>query len=269
MEQYNIQPDERQTPSEPSEIVNPVTRPPIWGTGPTIGFGVVVFVASMIVQILVVIGFAVAQYISNPELDPLNFAESLASNGLLLAVATIASGIAGIGFIVLFIAVRKGTHILDYLGLRTIPKKSILVFLAICIGLIGLSALVNIVFNQEQDSGFTIDAYRTSVWPVLFWIAAVIFAPAFEEAFFRGFLFVGLKQSRLGTIGTIVLTALAWALLHIQYDAYGMTTILVLGIILGIVRVKTNSLWGPLIIHSSWNLVAMVGAYLYVNGIGT
>jgi uncharacterized protein len=269
MEQNNVQPEI--IPESPglSEITTPKPRPAIWGPGPTIGFGIVIFIADTVVQFLVAIVFAVASIVSNPNVDPLDFATSLASDGLLLSVATITSAIAGIGFIVLFIIVRRGASIFDYLGLRKIPKKSILIFLAICVGLICLSGVANIFFEQESDSGFTIDAYRTSVWPALFWIAAVIFAPAFEEAFFRGFLFVGLKQSWLGPIGTIILTALAWALLHIQYDIYGMSTILVLGIVLGIVRLKTNSLWGPLIIHAGWNLIAMVGAELYVNGIGT
>jgi uncharacterized protein len=268
MEQNEIQPGIPPEPPAQVEIVLPKPRSPFWTAGPTVGFGIVIFIANTIMQIMVAVGFAVAKIVSNPGLDLMDFTASLASNGLLLSIATIASAVVGICFIVLFVTLRKGAPVLDYLGLRKIPKKSILLFIAICIGLICLSGLINIFFEQQADSGFTIDAYRTSVWPAVFWIAAVIFAPAFEEALFRGFLFVGLKQSWLGPVGTIILTALAWALLHIQYDVYGMTTILVLGLVLGIVRLKTNSLWGPLIIHSAWNLIAMIGADLYVSGIG-
>lgn len=113
-----------------------------------------------------------------------------------------------------------------------------------------------------------VDAYKTSVWPVLLGIAVVIFAPVFEEAFFRGFLFVGLEHSSIGPIGTIILTAVTWALLHIQYDIFGMVTILVLGVVFGIVRLKTGSLWSTILLHAIWNLVAIVGTALYVNGIG-
>ncbi len=269
MEQYNIQPGMEPVPPLLSKAPIFKPRPSFWSAGPTIGFGIVIFLANTAVQVLVAIVFVIANFISNPDTDLFRFSKSLASDGLLLSIATIASAIVGIGFIVLFIAIRRGAPIKDYLGLRKIPKRNILIFLVICIGLICLSGLFNIFFEQEADSGFTIEAYRTSVWPVLFWAAAVIFAPAFEEALFRGFLFVGLKQSWLGSIGTITLTSIAWALLHIQYNLYGMTTILVLGIVLGTVRLKTNSLWGPLIIHSAWNLIAMIGAHLYINGIGT
>jgi uncharacterized protein len=267
MEQKEIQSGIPPEPAGQVEIGLLKPRPLFWTAWPTIGFGILIFIMNTIVQIIIAVVFAVAKIVSNPELDLMDFTSSLASDGLLLSAATIASSFAGIGFIILFILLRKGAPVLDYLGLRKIPRANILLFLAICVGLICLSLLVNFFFEGETDSGFTVQAYRTSVWPALFWIAAVIFAPAFEEALFRGFLFVGLKQSWLKSAGTIILTALAWALLHIQYDLYGMTTIMILGVILGIVRIKTNSLWGPLIIHSGWNLIAMIGADLYIRGL--
>jgi uncharacterized protein len=95
----------------------------------------------------------------------------------------------------------------------------------------------------------------------------VVFAPAFEEAFFRGFLLVGLKDSKIGSIGAVCLTAAVWASLHFQYDFYGMLTVLVLGIVLGTVRLRTGSLWSSILIHSFWNLIAMLGTALTVNGI--
>jgi membrane protease YdiL (CAAX protease family) len=36
--------------------------------------------------------------------------------------------------------------------------------------------------------------------------------------------------------------------------------------VLGIVRLKTGSLWSPLLMHSVWNLVGMVETALYVSG---
>jgi hypothetical protein len=56
----------------------------------------------------------------------------------------------------------------------------------------------------------------------------------------------------------VVLMALVWSSLHIQYDAYGMASIFVLGLVLGTVRIKTGSLWGPLLMHALWNLAATV-----------
>ena len=176
-----------------------------------------------------------------------------------------ASAVAGLGITAIIIKVRKGLTIPEYLGLKRISVKQILVLLAISAGFIILADGLSWIL-QESPSGFTVDAYRTSVWPALFWVAAVIFAPVFEETFFRGFLFVGLRQSRIGVPGTIGLTALVWALMHVQYGVYEIGTIFFLGIALGVARHKTGSLWSPLLMHAFFNLAAMVQTVLYING---
>jgi hypothetical protein len=145
----------------------------------------------------------------------------------------------------------------------------IFILLGVVIVLLLMSFGLDQAFPNSQNAMFEVNVYKASVIPILFWIAAVIFAPAFEESFFRGFLFVGLQQSRIGSAGAILLTAVAWAALHIQYDFYGMATVLVLGIVLGIVRLKTGSLWSTLLIHAAWNLASMISVALYVSGTGS
>jgi hypothetical protein len=238
----------------------------VWGVWPTVGLGIAVFAAYSLVQAAVTVIFAVIKIVSNPELSPLQIIEDLSTNGLLLAVAILASTVVGLPLIVVFVKVRRGAPIVEYLGLRRITKKTVFILLAIVAGLVALSEGLSLFTGGSDNSAFAIDAYRTSVWPALFWISIVIVGPAFEEAFFRGFLFVGFRQSRLGAIGAIGLTAFFWALLHIQYNVYGMATIFVMGIVLGIVRLKTGSLWSTLLMHSVWNLAGMIGTALYVTG---
>ena len=100
----------------------------------------------------------------------------------------------------------------------------------------------------------------------MFWIAVIIFAPVFEEALFRGFLFEGLMQSRAGVIGAIAVTSVTWAILHIQYNAAGIIYILLLGVIMGVLRWKTRSLWSPLIMHALVNLISTVLIAADLNG---
>jgi membrane protease YdiL (CAAX protease family) len=238
----------------------------VWGVWPTVGLGIAVFVAYLLAQAAVAFIFAVIKIVSNPDLSLSQLANDLSTNGLLIAVATLASTFVGLPLIVVFVKVRRGAPIAEYLGLRRITGKTIFILLAIVAGMVVLSGGLNMLGGGSDNAAFAIDTYRTSVWPALLWISFVIVAPAFEETFFRGFLFVGFRQSRLGAIGAIGLTALFWALLHIQYDIYGMATIFVMGIVLGIVRLKTGSLWSPLLMHSVWNLVGMVGTALYVSG---
>ena len=106
---------------------------------------------------------------------------------------------------------RKGADIKKYLGLTPISLKTLLIVLAISAGYIIISeGLAQII--KPPTSDFTFDLYRTSVWPPLLWIAVIVFAPAFEEAFFRGFLFEGFRQSRIGIIGAIGITTVVWTL---------------------------------------------------------
>jgi membrane protease YdiL (CAAX protease family) len=239
----------------------------LWGPWTTAGFGLVVGVIFLITQSLVAVVFAVVKFVSDSAFNLSGFADSLMSNGLLLALATIASAVVCSGLVIIIIKVRRSATIAEYLGLRRITGKTVLVLLAIAVGFVVLSGWLTTLLGKPSDAEFMVDAYRTSVWPALFWIAVVIFGPVFEEIFFRGFLFVGFQQSRLGSVGTIFLTAFIWALLHIQYSIYGIVTIVIIGIILGIVRLKTGSLWSPLIVHVLNNLVSTLGTALYVNGI--
>jgi hypothetical protein len=113
-----------------------------------------------------------------------------------------------------------------------------------------------------------IDAYKTaSSLPALLF-AIVVVAPIFEEIFFRGFLFQGIRASRLGPLGAIGITSLFWAAIHLQYDIYGITTVFALGLLLGIARLRTNSIHLLMVMHSLVSLVATVETALHVRSMG-
>jgi uncharacterized protein len=242
--------------------------PNLWAGWPTIGFGAIIFFIYFVAQSLVAVVFVFSNILTSQTIDPARIME-LITNGLLISVATVVSTVVGVGFIILFIKLRRGASIAEYLSLKSINWKIYLIILAAAIGLLAISYGFDLVVKETQNTNFMINAYNTSVWPVLLWVAVVIFAPAFEEGFFRGFLFSGLRQSRLGAIGTIAFTAITWAALHaLQYDLYGVITVLILGIVFGIVRLKTGSLWSTLFLHSLWNFAAMLQTVLYINGVG-
>ncbi len=77
-----------------------------------------------------------------------------------------------------------------------------------------------------------VDAYKTSRASghiLTLGFALVVIAPPMEELLFRGFLFRGYAASRLGVTGAILLTSVIWASMHIQYDAFYIVQIVVLG----------------------------------------
>jgi len=100
--------------------------------------------------------------------------------------------------------------------------------------------------------------YQTAGFPLLLWLAVVVAAPLAEETLFRGFLFKGILHSRLGGAGAVVLTALIWAVIHQQYDLYGVATVFAAGLLLGYARLSTNSIYAGLLMHALMNLIATI-----------
>ena len=236
---------------------------PVWGPWQTVWLGLAILAISTAAQSGAFISFAAREYIKNPDLSIWQLVTDLAADGSVLSLSVIAGAAAGIPMIVLFAKARRRAPIREYLALNPITKKQALISLAIVAGLIALIELVASVTGQSSDT-FTMTAYQTANPLALLWISFVIFGPAFEEAFFRGFLFAGWSRSRLGGIGTVALTSALFAVLHIQYDLFGIISVLVMGIALGIMRLKTNSLWSPLLMHVTWNLVGMVMLALHL-----
>jgi membrane protease YdiL (CAAX protease family) len=260
-----------------TETEKPVPERKIWGPWATVGFGLVIIIVFSAVQTLATLAVIFPDLPSllqslPAQPDPFELMraieELLATQmGLITSVAVCASAIFGGGFIVLFTSIRKGVSIAEYLGLKRITAKQILAVLGIMAGFLIISDGLGLLIHSEASNEFMVNTYSTSVWPALLWVSLIIFAPIFEEAFFRGFLFEGFRQSRLGPIGAVLLTALAWALLHIQYDFYGIATIFVMGILFGVVRIKTGSLWSTLIMHAFTNMAALVLLALQMEGL--
>lgn len=98
------------------------------------------------------------------------------------------------------------------------------------------------------------------------WLTFVFTAPLFEECLFRGILFEKLKQTICGTYGTIFITSIVWAAIHLQYDLVDMGAIFVAGIFLGWLREKSGSLYTTFLIHALWNAVACLQVELMLKG---
>jgi membrane protease YdiL (CAAX protease family) len=109
------------------------------------------------------------------------------------------------------------------------------------------------LFHVDFGGAVMGNIFSNSRYPFLFWIAVVLAAPVFEEGLFRGLLFRGFETSFLKIPGTIVLTAILWAALHIQYNLYGIAFIAGTGILFGLARASTGSLIVPLVLHAAMN----------------
>lgn len=92
--------------------------------------------------------------------------------------------------------------------------------------------------------------------PLLF-VAVAILAPIFEELLFRGYLLEGLRRSRLGMVGAILLTASLWALLHGDLPVRTLGLVLY-GSLLALARLRTGSTYLTMLVHAITNVVAVL-----------
>lgn len=92
-------------------------------------------------------------------------------------------------------------------------------------------------------------------------VAAIAVAPAVcEEILFRGVVLPSFLRS-LGAAGAILASAVLFGLIHLDatsasaLTAYRVPFALAVGVGLGVLRVRTGSLWPPLIAHATLNTI--------------
>lgn len=228
-----------------------------WGLWPTIGFSLVVFIAFLVVQSVAIAAYAWYLVQQQPGTSLGELMPTLATDGLGISISLIPGALSGSLLIILFAWLRDNISVKDYLHLSWPGLKSLLLWMGLLILFAIGMELVN-QYTQRPMPGWMVESYKTAKILPLFWFTLVVAAPVFEELLFRGFLFEGLRHSRLGSIGAIVITAALWASIHLQYELYEVISIFLIGLLFGYAKIKTNSLYTPMAMHALMNLAATV-----------
>ena len=236
-----------------------------WGLWATLGVSAIIFAIFSIIQILVATVFVSLAKANHPELDLEVYAKSLSSNGFCIAIMAIVSGVMCTPLTLLFTKLRKNISVKNYIGFREPLKREWVQWILILAAFLFLSDGMSLLLHQPIIPPFMVDAYHTASYLPALLFAIVVVAPIFEEVFFRGFLFQGIRYSRLGPIGAIGITSLFWAVIHLQYDIYGIATVFAIGLLFGIARLKTDSIHLLMVMHSLVGLAATLETALYIH----
>ena len=237
-----------------------------WGPFATIALTILIAGLFLLAQFAVAVPYRITQIagVSDPDLEAI--AAGLESDGFFFGLAEVVSGPITIAFIVFLAWLRKGPRVRDYLALRPASRSTTLRWLLytvlLAILLDGVSSAAGYAVVPDWMKGI----YRSAVFVPLLLVAIVIVAPVLEELLFRGFLFEGMRHSRLGDPGTIVLASLAWACVHLQYEWFYIGQIFALGVLLGVARVRTGSVATPMVMHSLANGMASLQMVLESRG---
>lgn len=233
---------------------------PFWSPWATVGWGLLITVVFILVQAAAVIVWTAMRTAAGSE--PGDLAAELAVAGNLMSVTSLISSVVGGVLVFVILAIGRGIRPRAALALRAPAARSVVTWMAVTAGLIGISDALTWLLDKPIVPEFMTDLVRNTTIAPLLWFAIIIAAPIFEELFVRGFLLEGLRRGTLGDAGAIVLTSVIWASIHIQYGLYEIGTIFIFGIALGLARIGSRSLWVPIAMHMTANLVATLETYL-------
>jgi uncharacterized protein len=187
---------------------------------------------------------------------------AITQDGDMIAVAAWSSAIVGFFAFWLVASLKQGWSGLPYLAFSKFHPLHIPIWIIAYIGFI-IFLMIVVPFLPGLPDESLDNALRTSTtYPIFVISALVIAAPLVEEVFFRGFLYRGLAASPLGPIGAILIGSFVWAMIHVNYEFPQLFTLFILGLLLGVARWKSKSIWPCIGIHAANNLLASIALFM-------
>lgn len=185
------------------------------------------------------------------------------SDGTIISVSVIISWILLTALSVLIVRSKSG-DIRRYLALTPFSVAVGIGFLGLLLlFMIGSEALTYLLDKSPLDFVDPLYESVSSVWLLI--IAMVVVAPIYEELVFRGLLWSAIAEqfsapsypAQRGAMAASVVTSIIFAVIHLQYGLYEISTIVVLALIFCYARIKSGSLLLPMLLHIVNNGVAM------------
>ena len=245
----------------PPVMAAPAARPPrIWGFWGTALWGLFIFAAMFLGQIAVVAWFVLRQQ------GPVDVkAAMLVLGGGLTISLSVIMGLPAV-LAALWLPIRLSrTPFADYLALRWTSWQNLLIGVVAMVVVVMGWDVISRTTGREVTPGFMGDVLQSARDDGALWLLVLAFcvaAPVTEELFARGFLYRGWSETLLRPAGAIVLSSLVWTSLHLQYDWFFLGEVFSIGLVLGYVRYRSQSIWLTVLLHGLNNLAAVVQTML-------
>ena len=146
------------------------------------------------------------------------------------------------------------------LGLRSFPARTLWLVAGVVVASVAVSALLEPILHAGREQGLEPEQWRSDR-AAAFVVNAIVVAtivPFTEELFFRG---LGVRVLRfLGPVVAVAGTALVFSLAHgilVAIPALGFFALL-----LGWLRVRTDSVWPCVIAHALYNGIGVIAFYV-------
>jgi membrane protease YdiL (CAAX protease family) len=220
----------------------------VWGLWATAGFAILAFVLGQ------AMGIAALTMVKNFDPTRVDY------DGTAVAVYTLVGN--PVEIITLVLATRlSGSDALAYLGLDIPRRRDIAIAAAGLMAVILAADGMTLALGKEVVPAFQLELHRTAqaegTLPWL-WLAILVAAPVGEELLFRGFMFRGFVHEPRDALPAILVLALIWSLLHVQYDWFGTAQVFLIGVLFGFVRWRSGSTTLVILLHMLLNLESVV-----------
>ncbi|EJO5348440.1 CPBP family intramembrane metalloprotease [Clostridium botulinum] len=188
--------------------------------------------------------------------------------GVILNNAFLITAIAAVLTFIIYILIFKlqTKNLFEICKFKKINFKVSLTTLVASFGL-SLFSCSLVILLQDKFPSYkqTAESISQGATSILGLVSMILIIPMFEEILFRGLIFNELKKN-INIILAVIIQALIFALAHGNM-LQGIYT-LILGIIIAIVYIKTNSIITCMLFHISYNLLGsiIVPYILYMTG---
>jgi membrane protease YdiL (CAAX protease family) len=219
----------------------------VWGYWTTLGWSIVAFLVGQFA------GFGVLLWLRRGDWDSVLQAPF---DGVLVTIFIALSNPIMIAVLAIAVWLAR-SDLSDYFALKWPSAHDLAVGIAALVVLIAAGDALLYFSGRDLVTGFQLQSYTTAAaagWLPAMFAAAIVIAPAGEEAMFRGFLFRGWARSPRSLWPAIVVISILWAMLHIQYDWTGVLQIFVIGLFLGWMRARSGSLVLTFMLHALFNV---------------
>lgn len=253
-----------------------MTRP-VFTFSPPFAFFVCFFcVALMLIMQLLGIYWVSLWYFEVPNQDMGDLVLMGSEHGLVVAGSVVVTALFLMAFCytVIYAKTKNHSSLLEFFAIKSVPLFGFLRHLGIFLVFLVISETLMVVFDKSPMSFMDTLITQDTLIPLV--VATTIIAPLYEEVVFRGLIFgtiVNTSSSLTNQPNLLGLSPKEWtatvissvlfAMVHLQYDVFGMGVIFVIALLLCYARIKYGLLLA-IVLHVINNSLAMA-MYLYLN----
>lgn len=239
----------------------PILPPPqpTWTAFRLVRDAAIIGIAWQVAQVAVLAVWMSVLLVSDPDLDLEAWSAEISTNGFAFALAVLAGAAVAVPLIY-FLVRRRDEHPWRFIGFRACSLRRTLLGVITMVAFVGVSDGISLAFGRPVVPSFVSQIYASAGSLPLLAFTLVIVAPLVEEMMFRGFLLSVCEALGIAPRTSLVISAAVWAVVHLHYDVFGILTIFAMGLLLGVVRMRTSSILPCIAMHAVANAISLAEA---------